>query len=118
MARRPRSTAETRENVRMAATWLGGKRTSTKPRPNQLQIPGSVRTQQPPTVSPAGASGLTGDWTADVTESRYLAAGPLPGENNTANWGTQKLTLRPDGVFATRNARFPVTTGGRCFTER
>jgi hypothetical protein len=53
---------------------------------------------------------LTGDWTADVTQSRYFAAGPLPGENSTANWGTQKLTLRPDGVFVLRNARFPVTS--------
>jgi TRAP-type C4-dicarboxylate transport system substrate-binding protein len=57
---------------------------------------------------PAGASDLTGSWTADVTESRYFAAGPLPGENNAANWGTQKLTLRPSGVFVLRNARFPV----------
>jgi hypothetical protein len=53
---------------------------------------------------------LTGSWTADVTQSRYFAAGPLPGENNAANWGTQNLTLRPSGLFVLRNARFPVSS--------
>ena len=69
----------------------------------------SVRAKQP-TAAPTGASNLTGRWTAVVTQSRYFAAGPLPGENNAANWGTQKLTLRPTGVFVLRNARFPVSS--------
>jgi TRAP-type C4-dicarboxylate transport system substrate-binding protein len=70
----------------------------------------NVRAQHRPTVPPAGVSDLIGGWTADVTQSRYFAAGPLPGENNAANWGPQKLTLRPDGGFVMRNARFPVTS--------
>jgi TRAP-type C4-dicarboxylate transport system substrate-binding protein len=69
----------------------------------------SVRAKRP-TAAPTGVSDLTGSWTADVTQSRYFAAGPLPGENNAANWGTQKLTLRPSGLFVLRNARFPVSS--------
>lgn len=81
----------------------------TTPHTGSLPRCASVRAK-PPSAAPTGASDLTGNWTADVTESRYFAARPLPDENNAANWGTAKLTLRPSGVFVLRNARFPVSS--------
>ena len=73
------------------------------------------RCRKEPPVSAAHTAtaipaGLTGAWLANVSRSRYYAAGPLPGENNEANWGPQSLTLRSNGTFALRDLRFPATT--------